>query len=127
MLKKLKVDAEDEAAVVDSEAAVEVENVELRGVICVITVTKMVIMQKIVQNRRRRGRHDFKMDDALYATKKDTKRLIVQIDVLVEVVVSTKEEAEVRHQEELVVQEVDLEVTLILEETDLVDNSKLFL
>lgn len=112
------------AAVIEDEA--EVENVQVvRGVICVITVIKTVIMLKIVQNHLKRGSHDYKMADALFVTKKDIKKLIVQIDVEV-VAVENIGEAEVHRQEEVEALEVDLEVVLVLGEIGLEDKSKLF-
>ena len=127
LLKKLKVDADE--VVVDLEAAAEVEievNVEHQGVICVITVIKMAIMQKIVQNLQRKEKHDFKMVDALFVTRKDIRKLTVLTDVKVVEIASTKEEAEAHHLEEAEVQEADPEANLILEETDLEDKSKSF-
>lgn len=124
LLKKLKVDADE--VVVDLEAAAEVEievNVEHQGVICVITVIKMAIMQKIVQNLQRKEKHDFKMVDALFVTRKDIRKLTVLTDVKVVEIASTKEEAEAHHLEEAEVQEADPEANLILEETDLEDKT----
>lgn len=93
LLKKLRV-GEDEAVVV-LEDVVEVETAEDQGVTCVIIVIKMVIMPKIVQNLLRKERHDYKMADALFVTKKDIRKLIVQIDVVVAVEAVSIEEVEV--------------------------------
>jgi len=112
------------ATEVEAEAEIVEENEEKEGqeVICVITVTKMAIMLKIVQNHQRKGSHDFKMVDVLFAMKKDIRKLIVRLDVVVAVAENTVE-VEVHPNEEVEVLEVDPEATLIQGEIDLEDNS----
>jgi hypothetical protein len=97
LLRKLKVDADEaieevKVVVVASEVGAEAENVQVvRGVICVITVTRTVIMLRIVQNRQRRENLDNQTVDALFVTKKDIRKSIVQIDEEEEVVENTEE------------------------------------
>ena len=112
-----------EAAEAALEDAAGAENVqEVREVICVITVIRMVIMQRIALNHQRKESHDFKMADALSATKKDIKKLIVQTE---EAVVAAENigEAEAHPQEEAEA-EADPEAAQVLEETNLEDKSK---
>lgn len=107
------------------EVGAEAENVQVvRGVICATTVTRTVIMLRIAQNRQRRENLDNQTVDALFVTKKDTRKSIVQIDVEVVEVENTEEVGvEVYQLEE---EEADQKAALALGlgEIDLEDKGK---